>query len=269
MNLLRTAEKKLEVAGNRWQANHDKAHAEHKKAVEAERKEAKAQREGHPKLAEAESAKAARCHHRAWKASERAQYFVRKAKEYAAEVHDLKETIETKEGKLRKLEAEHGPHIDPDSPNKVVGGTAKERLKFAMHYSELHGSQFYSQVGASDVKHGLTGPSAGHRHDCSSWFTSMYWSCGLPDPNGGPEGYVSGETMFTGTLGEHGKPISEGELDTGDAILYGFAPFHHIEMKDGPMSEGPWTVGHGSSPIDRGVVALLPGPRAYRRYPKE
>lgn len=266
LDVFASTKQRMERAGRRWQKNHDKAHAEHKKAKEAERLAAKYNREGHPKRAAAEQAKAARCHHRAWKASQRAQHYVKKAKEFAQDLHGIKETIDLKERKLHKLEEEHGPHRVGDT-QRVEGGSDKERLRFAMHFSMVHGSQFYSQVGPTTVKQGLTGPSPGHRHDCSSWGTSMFWSCGLPDPNGGPE-FIEGETTFTGSMAEGGEQISESQLDTGCAIFYGTAPFHHIEMKDGPMKDGPWTVGHGSDPIDRGVVALLPGPRAYRRYIK-
>lgn len=264
-NLFRSTERKLEVAGNRWQKNHDLAHREHKAQKETER-EIKRLQQNHAPIAHIQNlqAKAARQKHRASKAHDRALYFVGKAKDFAAELHDLKETRERKEDKLHKLEISHGPHLV--SPNKAAGGADKQRLEFCMHQSELHGSQYYSQEGPADIHHGIDGPSSGHRHDCSSWATSMFFSAGLPDPNGGD--YASGETMFTGTLGEHGESVSESQLDTGCAILYGTAPFHHIELKDGPMSDGPWTVGHGSAPIDRGVVALLPGPRAYRRYIK-
>lgn len=263
---LGSEELKLEVAGNRWQANHDKAHAEHKKQKEAEHDAVHYKREGHPKVALAASEHARRCEHRAIMAHRRAEHFVGKAKEYAAGVHHLKESLATKEGKLKELEIKHGPHISPANPNKVDGGTAIEKLEFAMRYSDVHSSLYYSQTGREDIHHGLNGPPSGARFDCSSWFTSIYWSCDLPDPNGTE--YKVGEVDFTGSLGEGGKPIAEHELDTGDAILYGVAPFHHIEMKIGKMSVTNKTMGHGTSDTNEGIVALLPGPRAYRRYPK-
>lgn len=279
---LSTNEKAQEVAGNRWLANHERAIHNHKEQKEAEREATKAHREAaqlareeKPVQSEHKSAtgdqldqKASRCKVRAFKSHKRATFWVAQAKVYARKVHHLEESINEKEDRLHKIEIEHGPRIDPDNPNKVIGGTAKARDQFAMHYSMLHGAQYYSQTGPTTVKQGLTGPTSGHRHDCSSWFTSISWSCGFPDPNGGPE-YIEGETVYTGTIGVGGKPIFESELDTGDAILFGTAPFHHVERKDGPMSEGSGTVGHGSDAIDRGVVALLPGPRAYRRLPTQ
>lgn len=263
---LGTAEQRLEVAGNRWQANHDKAHEEHKKQKEAQHEANEFKRAGHENAAIAEAERASRCEHRAIMAKRRAEHFVGKAKEFAADVHDLKESLATKEGKLTKLEAEHGPHIAADDPNKVVDGSPKERLKFAALYSDIHSSVFYSQTGFQDFKHGLNGPPPGARYDCSSWFTSIYWSCGLPDPNG--TNYTPGEVDFTGSLGEGGTPIAEHELDTGDAILYGEAPFHHIEMKIDPIAVSIETEGHGTGDTNKGIVALLPGPRAYRRFPK-
>lgn len=263
---LGSAEDRLTVAGNRWEANHDKAHEEHRKQIDAQHSATEAHRAGHDQVAKAETAKARRCEHRAVMAHRRAEYFVGKAKDFAAEVQDLKETLATKEGKLQKLEVAHGPHIAEHNPNKVIDGTPKDRLKFAAYYSDIHSSLYYSQVGREDIHHGLTGPPPGARYDCSSWFTSMYWSCGLPDPNGG--NYASGETMFTGSLGENGVKIAEHELDTGDAILYGTAPFHHVEMKIDPIAVSVETEGHGTSDTNKGVVALLPGHREYRRFAK-
>lgn len=261
LNRFRTEERRRAVAQHKWQVNHEKAVREHHKQKEAEHAAIKAAKEHHPKLAEAENAKAARCRHRAAKAHARATYFVGKVKEFSQGVLDLESRIELKKAKLKKLE-ERGVHFV--SKNRVAGGSAKDRLAFCMHYSELHGSQFYSQTGSLDLKHGLTGPSAGHRHDCSSWADSMFFSADLKDMVG--DDFL--ENVWTGNEAEHGEPIAEAQLDTGCAIFYGTAPFHHVELKDGPMSESDHTVGHGSPPIDRGVVALLPGPRAYRRYIK-
>lgn len=267
---LKAAERQLEVAGNRWQTNHDKAHREHRGALEAERAANRANKQGHKKLAKSEQAKALRRHHRASKAHARQLYWVDKSKEFAGKVGKLKDAETNHEKAIKKIELENGP--TRTAPNKVEGGTERQRLKLFMHLSMQHGSEFYSQVGATDVFHGITGPGAGHRHDCSSWYTSGYCTCGLRNPNrdkgAGDHSFSNGETMFTGPIGEHGDSISEGQLDTGDAILFGTAPFHHIEMKYGSIQKTRLTVGHGSSPIDFGTVDLLPGPRAYRRFVK-
>lgn len=261
------AETKFEVAGNRWEANHDRAHEQHRQAIKAEHDAEHAKNQHHLALAKHEVDKAHRCHYRALKAHMRAEHFVGKAKEYAAEVHGLKESLARKEGKLDALEVKHGPHIDPRDRERVIGGTPKQRIEFAARWSDIHSSLYYSQSGREDIRHGLNGPPSGARYDCSSWFTSIYWSCGLPDPNG--HNYERGAVMYTGTLGEHGKPISEHMLDTGDAILYGYAPFHHVEMKIGSIQETHETIGHGTSNTNIGIVALLPGHREFRRFAKD
>ena len=88
------------------------------------------------------------------------------------------------------------------------GGTDGHRIQIAALTSAHNCStgkraNFYSQGGEWDVSHCLTGPARGHRDDCSSWFTSVYHSCGLDDPNGAR--YTGG---FTGTLGAHGRAIT-------------------------------------------------------------
>jgi cell wall-associated NlpC family hydrolase len=57
--------------------------------------------------------------------------------------------------------------------------------------------------------------------------------------------------------------VSEANIQPGDLVLYGTAPFHHVEMYVGPGSR---TIGHGSPPVDAGVIHLLPGPVQIRRY---
>lgn len=259
--LLTTAEGRLKRAGRRWQKNHDKAHRWHKEAKKAERTAHRLDLEGNKKRAAAEAQRAQRLHSRAYHAHLRAEHYVAKAKEFAGELAKYKDALKTKTDKLEKLEsrgAEWNGH------NRVTGPDKQANLGLAMHLSMSHGSQYYSQAGPLDLDHGITGPTRGHRHDCSSWWWSMLKAAGIPDPTGGNYNI----NVFTGNEAEHGEVISEAQLDTGCAIYYGTAPFHHVEAKDGPISEGPGTVGHGSDPIDRGVVALLPGPRAYRRYVK-
>lgn len=261
--LLRQAHR-LEVAGNRWQANHDLAHREHKKQKELERR---AQSFRHKNdtisLDKADFLKdlAKRHSHRASKAHKRALYWIDRAKRAKAKVLHLEETVEERKAKLRKLEA-RGAHWN--GHNQVNGPDKKANLELAMRLSMEHGSQFYSQSGGLDLDHGITGPSPGHRHDCSSWFWSMLKAADIPDPTGNDYN----ANVWTGNEAEEGEVISESALDTGCAVFFGTAPFHHIEGKLGPMSESRDTIGHGSPPIDKGTVSLLPGPRAFRRYIK-
>lgn len=155
--------------------------------------------------------------------------------------------------------AKVGVKIDGD---KVTGGSARDRLKHAAEMAcslDAAGKRhsFYSQSGAWTTKYGITGEPRGDRSDCSQWITSIFWSCGLDDPNG--TGYTGG---YTGTLGNHGKAISRSQLRPGDLILYGPAPHHHVEMFIGP---GSTTAGHGSRPVDHGWIDLAPDPH-FRSY---
>lgn len=146
--------------------------------------------------------------------------------------------------------------------NKVTGGSARDRLKAAALEAaamDANGTyRFYSQAGAWTVQYGITGEPKGYRSDCSQWVTSIYWSCGLPDPNG--LNYTGG---YTGTLASNGREISRDELRPGDLILYGASPFFHTEMYVGP---GDKTIGHGSAPVDAGTIDMVSGPKQYRTY---
>jgi hypothetical protein len=252
-------EGQLVVVQHKWEHAHDNAHHFHKEQKELEHAAIRAGNEHHVKLVRKLSIEAQHHSHRAFVAHNRALFFIDRAKEITADIHGLHETEDQKEKKLHELEARGARRV---AKNLVGGGDDKARLELAMHLSEQHGSQFYSQSGTLDLTHGITGPSAGHRHDCSSWADSMFHAAGLEDMI---RAHFS-ENVWTGNEGEHGEVISEAHLDTGCAIFFGTAPFHHIELKDGPMSEGPWTVGHGSAPIDRGTTTLLSGSRAFRRY---
>lgn len=251
----------LARARRRYSANHKRAVANHHKAKVAARKADSLRAEGHLVAAAQEDKVAARCHHRAYKSHLRAQWWIGRVKLLCQRIEGLEQTQEELQAQLKKLEREHGVTI---TGNKVTGGTPRQRLQAAMLASAAACASgkrpnFYSQAGAWDIDHCITGERSGERSDCSSWFTSVYKSCGLPDPNGAD--YSGG---YTGTLGAHGRPISRSELDSGDAILFGTAPFHHVEMKLG--RGGTATIGHGSAPVDRGVVDLLPGPKAYRSF---
>jgi hypothetical protein len=258
---IRGDEGQLVIVQNKWQRAHDNAHKFHKEQKELEHAAVHAGKEHHPKLSRKLSLEAQHHSQRAFIAHRRALFFIDRAKGITADIHQLHETEDQKEQKLHELEARGAHRVGQE---RIAGGTPKERLALAMHLSEEHGSQYYSQVGTLDLKHGITGPAAGHRHDCSSWADSMFYSAGLQDMI---RAHFA-ENVWTGNESEHGESIVESQLDTGCAIFFGTAPFHHIELKNGPMSEGPWTTGHGSAPIDRGTTTLLSGPRTFRRYIK-
>lgn len=148
--------------------------------------------------------------------------------------------------------------------NTVTGGTAEQRLAAAMDrsvYESATGKRdsFYSQSGAWDVDHAITGPARGSRDDCSAWFTSIYKACGLPDPNG--LNYTGG---FTGTLGTHGTVVSRANARIGSAVLVGVAPFHHVEMLRDPKTGK--TAGHGTAMVNYDNVAHF-SPVTFCNYP--
>jgi len=252
-----TDRKMLEVAQHRWEMNHIKAVANHRAGKKAEAKAERCRKEHHPRAAYRARKEADRCHHRAWKAHLRAEFWVGRVKEVNARIQHLTQTQAEAEALLAKLIREAGAQVD-FANNKVTGGTPIQRIRIALHTSMQRSREFYSQVGTWSARYFLTGPPDGYRFDCSSWFISGYWTIGAPDPSG--QNFNGG---WTGPLGEHGHALDhESEAQTGDACLFGYAPFFHVEMID----EYPLTGGHGSAAVDRGSVGMLPGPRQIRRY---
>jgi hypothetical protein len=122
---------------------------------------------------------------------------------------------------------------------------------------------FYSMPGNWDVDHVIKpGEKHGERSDCSSTVTGWAKAAGLPDPNG--ENWHGG---YTGTLlrGVNGwKQVSrERMIKHGwGYIVYGSGDGHHTEAYIGP---GERTAGHGSAPVDFGVINLF-GAHEVMRY---
>ncbi len=194
----------------------------------------------------------------------KAQEWISKVKQLKQRQEDLDNTEEMLLARLEKLREQRGPKI---RANKVVGGSPEKRLQICMLASAARCAKgkrpnFYSQVGAFDVQHCLSGPSRDHRDDCSSWFASVFWSCGLPDPNG--TGYTGGVDRDARHPWEADQPRGgEAHADGGGAVRS--APFHHVEAAIGDGTEH--TIGHGSAPVDMGSFDLLPGPVQFRKYP--
>lgn len=145
--------------------------------------------------------------------------------------------------------------------NTVTGGTPRERLKAAAEHAAYLSAtgqrhSFYSQRGPWTVNYGITGEPRSYRSDCSQWFTSMYHSCGLADPNG--NSYLGG---FTGTLADHGRRTTSPKC--GDAVLIGTYPYHHVEMLINPQTGA--TIGHGTAPVDASNVSYY-SPRTYYTF---
>jgi hypothetical protein len=184
----------------------------------------------------------------------KSENWVAKVKKHIQERDDLDATADRLRARIKKL----APKARVKG-NKVVGGTWRQRLQLAMLTSAKNCASgvrhnFYSQGGYWDIKHCITGPTPGHRDDCSSWFTSVYWTCNLADPNGKNYGWG-----FTGTIVDNWKQISRAEARNtpGAAVIFGSGVGHHVEMAIGDGTEH--TIGHGSGPVDMGTFNLLPG----------
>lgn len=202
----------------------------------------------------AEDRRAARRQYRHRKSHDRAQWWLGKIKRYQQRIHKLQTRQADLEAESKRLSEVK------IVGNSATGGTKRQRLR-AVALASAAGCasgtrpNFYSQTGPYDVDHCITGEAPDHRSDCSSWFASVYRSAGLADPSG--QRYTAG---WTGTLVENGEQIDRPEV--GCAVIYGSGPGHHVEMYVGP---GDKTIGHGSAPIDPGVIDLF-GDGGYRFF---
>lgn len=245
----------LQRARRRYKANRKRAYVAHAKAVKTQKRADRLRGEGHLVAADAEARKADRLNHRAYKNHQRAQWWLGRIKVLHQRLVGLEQRQAELAAELKKLQGTvtiEGDHAS--------GGTPRERLKAVALASAAacasgRRANFYSQAGAFDAKHCITGPAYGHRDDCSSWFASVYYSAGLADPSG--EDFDAG---WTGTLVQHGQQVTHPE--PGDAVIYGPGAGHHVEMYVGP---GDRTIGHGSAPVDAGVIDLF-GDGDYRFF---
>lgn len=250
----------LALARNRYAANRQRS-AEAVKARKADQEKADRLRaQGHPKEARHWDREAGRQRVIAVKNHERALHFRGRIKELLQEKHGL----EVRQEKLHKHAEEylkkHGVQI---KGNHAIGGTPKERWIAVCLASVANCSKgmpngrrnFYSMPGNWDVDHVIVpGEKPGERSDCSSTVTGWAKAAGLPDPNG--EDWRGG---YTGTLlrGVNGwKQVSrERMIKHGwGYIVYGSGDGHHTEAYIGP---GDRTAGHGSAPVDFGVIDLF------------
>ncbi len=244
----------LARAQRRYKANRKRALIAHGQQVGAQLLADKARSKGHRAEATRQDKAALRCGHRAFKFHSRAQYYLGAIKRYQQRIHNLEQTQAELEAELKNL-----ANVTIKG-NAASGGTKQQRLKavaLASAAACASGKRpnFYSQDGGWDVNHCITGEHDNERSDCSSWFTSVYRSCGLADPNGAR--YTGG---YTGTLVAAGKQI--GRPEVGCAVIYGPGAGHHVELFVGP---GDKTVGHGSSAVDAGIIDLF-GDGSYRFF---
>jgi hypothetical protein len=243
----------LARARRRYQANRKRAFKAHNQQVKAQERADEARQTyqfygtARQRKAEKEDKAALRYGHVAFKNHSRAQFWLGRIKTLVQQIHDLETKQSELWGELLKLSK---VTIKGDT---ATGGSRRGRLKavaLASAAACVSGKRpnFYSQVGAFDADHCITGPAYGHRDDCSSWFASVYRSAGLADPSG--QRFTAG---YTGTLGARGKVVALGDAKPGAGVLYGPYPHHHVEMLTGPGR----TIGHGSAPVDAGVPDLF------------
>lgn len=203
--------------------------------------------------------KADRCEHRALRAHNRAVYWKGKVKQQIARVHHLDQSKGTLEKEIAEEKAKHKVSV---VGNKVTGGTPNKRLKVAALAAANNPDRhsFYSQSGAWDVDHCITGEKYGERSDCSSWVTSAFKSSGLPDPN--QASYTGGYTgtLVSGAAKQLNKTSTPRQVCV---VIYGPGVGHHTELCLGD-GDGV-TVGHGSAPVDKGIVDLF-GDGDYRLF---
>lgn len=204
---------------------------------------------------------ALRCQHRALKSHNKALFWKGRIKQQVARINHL----EKSQGELEAEMAKLGATL---KGNKATGGTASERFHLVALASVANCSSgkrrnFYSQAGSWDIKHEVEpGPAFSERSDCSAYVTGVCWSADLPDPNGAR--FTGG---FTGTLvGQHNgwREVSRSAMEAHGwgYVVYGEGSGHHTEAYIGP---GERTAGHGSPPVDFGVVDLF-GDGDYRCY---
>jgi hypothetical protein len=233
----------LARAQRRYKANRRRAYIAHNQQLGAQRRADSLRAHGHAAAAARVDKEVRRRAHVAYRNHLRAEHYLGVVKRLQQRIHGLKTKREHFRAELKKK----------------VGSGPRAELRHAIHTAAAncasgHQNNYYSMTGAlPDLAKTLAGMPYGHRFDCSSFATGVYFVCDLPDPNGG--NYTPGETMYTGSLGEHGKRVSEAQAKTGDLVLYGPAPHHHVEVVDDPHAKT--TIGHGSPPIDAGVFDLF------------
>jgi hypothetical protein len=254
----------LARARRRHRANRRRAFVAHNQAERLDAASDRLRAVGHPKAAAKRSREADRLHTRAYRNSRRAQFWVGRIKVLVQRIEGLEVRQAELEAELKRLAKV------TIKGNKAEGGTPGQRWKAVClaavrNCSTGRRRNFYSQPGSWDIRHEITpGPEYGERSDCSQFVTGMAWSAGLPDPNG--ESFTGG---YTGTLIREAngwRQVSEAAMRKKGwgFVVYGGGTGYHVEAYIGPGSR---TAGHGSAPVDLGVIDLFgTGPSGYRCF---
>jgi hypothetical protein len=162
---------------------------------------------------------------------------------------------------IERRKAKSKPHVV--GGNRVVGGTAPQRLVFAMEYAHKVFRLEYSEAGTWTKGYGLTNVPGGHgyRTDCSWWYTMLRYACGLHGP--------SIEGGYTGSILAEGKEVTRHYAEThpGVAVVFGSGTGFHVAMSLGNGT--PTTYGHGVPEVDISTFdAFGPGTEVrYRAFP--
>jgi hypothetical protein len=224
-----------------------------------------ARKKKEPERAEWLDRKAIRVRARAERSAAKSQWWIGRIKLHQRRIHGLQNAADELEAEIAKLEQKRKPRIEG---NKAVGSTPGNRWKLyclqtVRNCSNGTRRNYYSQGGSWDVQHEIKpGPNpASERSDCSQYLTGVAWGCDLPDPNG--EDFHAG---FTGTLISESngwRKVSREAMEKKGwgYVVYGGGVGHHTEAFVGNGR----TIGHGSAPVDFGVVDLF-GDGDYRCY---
>lgn len=253
--------RRLARAQKRFQARRKDAYRHHVLGIRLGDRADQVRAAGQPVAASRIERQSQRAHRRAYKQHQKTQWWLGRIKLLQQRIHrlDLRvEEIEEEIAREKKVRLENG---------RLVGGTAKARYRQACLRSWQRCASgkrrnFYSQPGHWSYKHCLTGEPVGFRSDCSQWLTSVCWLAQVPDPNGAD--WTGG---YTGTQagGHNGwRLATEAEMRKSGwgYVIYGSGEGYHVEAYVGP---GNRTIGHGSAPIDPGVIDLF-GRGDYRCY---
>ena len=245
----------LARAQRRYKARRRGAYRAHAQAIAAQHAADVARAGQNIARATRKDKKAQRLHARAYKQHVRAQVWLGRIKKLTQRIEGLEVRQDNLAAELKAMEGKV-----TISGNKATGGTVRDRivalaLKSVANCASGRRANFYSQLGSWDCEHPITGERYGERSDCSSYATSLYWGADGPDPNG--TGFTGG---YTGTQVATGHQVSSPK--PGDLVIYGSGTGHHVEVYIGPGSR---TAGHGSAPVDFGVIDLF-GDGDYRFF---
>lgn len=244
----------LKIAQRRAQRRHIEAKTYLRKRDRQRELADEARKGGHRRKAARHDKTAGRYEATRAKRSAKAQHLTAVVKRKVGLIHNLEERAQNLSDRIARA----NQVVFDITGNKVTGGTPEERfraanLKAAERCRLGQRANFYSQPGAYTANQVFTGEHSGQRSDCSQFATSACRAAGLGDPNGG--GFDDG---YTGTMRATCPQISEAEMRRRGAgfVVYGGGSGHHVEDyvdADG----GDMTIGHGSAPIDPGVIRLF------------